>query len=107
MDCIYPKHLSHYVMRGKDQHGRLYLIVYYKGNLQTYFQRYSDSPELWSYGSYLGGYHKDYILKGCCNIASQPDSMAKINNVITELLKCNQINKTTIATTVPNLPGER
>jgi hypothetical protein len=93
LDNIYPEHLTHYVMRGKDQHGRLYLIVYYKDNIQTYFQRYSDNPELWSYGSYLGGSYKDYILKCNGNISKQPESMTSINNVITELLNSNQIKK--------------
>ena len=91
LDNIYPEHLSHYVMRGKDQHARLYLIVYYKGNIQTYFQRYTDNNELWSYGSYRGGLYEDYILKCSGNIARQPESITSINNIITELLNSNKI----------------
>jgi hypothetical protein len=93
LDHIYPEHLTHYVMRGKDQYDRLYLIVYYKDNIQTYFQRYPDNLELWSYGSYLGGSYKDYILKCSGNISKQPESMTSINNVITELLNSNKIKK--------------
>ena len=94
LDCIYPTHLTHHVMRGQDQYQRLYIVVYYKGNIQTYFQRYTDtSTSTWSYGEYLGGKKEDFVLPGCGNIAAQPDSMAKIKGVMTALLKSNEITE--------------
>jgi len=92
LDSIYPEHLTHYVMRGKDQFDRLYIIIYYKHNIQTFFQRYTGHPEgTWSYGMFEGGDSEDVIVPGCGNIAAQPESMAKIKEVITELLKSNEI----------------
>lgn len=92
LDNIYPKNLTHYVMRGKDHFQRLYIVVYYKNNIQTYFQRYTDSPNgIWSYGTYMGGNKDDLILKNSGNIALQNDSMKKIKKIIKELLENNKI----------------
>jgi hypothetical protein len=92
IDKIYPEHLTHYVTRGCDQYKRLYLIVYYKNNIQTYFQRYSDSANgIWSYGEYLGGNSKDFILCHCGEMTSKNDNMIKLREVIAELLKSNKI----------------
>ena len=93
IDSIYPEHLSHRVMRGKDHFNRLYIVVYYKGNIQTYFQRYTGQLSgIWSYGKYVWGNLADCVLQGCGNIAAQPDSMAKIKEVITELLDNNKLH---------------
>ena len=79
-------------MRGKDQFQRLYIVVYYKDNIQTYFQRYTNSPNgIWSYGTYMGGNKDDLILKNAGNIALQYDSMKKIKKIIKELLGNNKI----------------
>lgn len=92
LDNITPKDLKYYVSRGTDQYGRDYLVVYYKNNIQTYFQRNSDSPNgIWSFGEFVGGKQDDKILITCGNIAAQPDSIASIRNVIAELLPNNII----------------
>ena len=92
LDGIFPEHLTHYVMRGKDQYKRLYIVIYYKGNIQTYFQRYTGYPDgTWSYGRYLGGNSDDFVIQGCGNIAEQPDNIAKIKEVMIELLENNKI----------------
>jgi len=92
LDGIFPEHLTHYVMRGKDQFDRIYIIIYYKKNIQTFFQRYTGHREgTWSYGKFEGGKFEDMIVPGCGNIAAQPESMANIKEVMTELLKSNEI----------------
>ena len=93
LDSIYPDYLTHYVMRGIDQYNRKYIVVYHKNNIQTYFQRYSNSTFVWSFGTFQGGEYCDLILQGCCNIAKQPDSIKKIKNVIETKLKSNHIPK--------------
>lgn len=91
IDKIRPEHLTHYVMRGKDQYNRLYTVVYYKNNIQTYFQRYTDNDYIWSYGEHIGGNNEDKLVSCCGNISSMPDIMEKIKNVINELMINNQI----------------
>ena len=79
-------------MRGCDQYNRIYLIVYYKNNIQTYFQRYSDAPNgTWSYGEYMGGNSKDFILCHRGEITTKNDNMIKLRKVIAESLKSNKI----------------
>jgi len=94
IDGVKPDDLQYYVSRGTDQYNRDYLIVYYKGNIQTYFQRYTNSPNgTWSFGEFVGGNPDDRVLITCGNIAAQPESIEKIRNMITELLPNNTISR--------------
>lgn len=94
LDRIRPADLQYHVSRGTDQFRRKYLIVYYKGNIQTYFQRYTNSPNgTWSFGEFVGGNPDDRVLITCGNIAAQPESIEKIRNVIAELLPNNTISR--------------
>lgn len=90
IDQILPTHLTHHVMRGIDHFKRKYIVVYWNGNIQTFFQRYTDSEYCWSYGEFTIDQDKK-ILYCHGNIADQPESMATIKLVITDLLKSNYI----------------
>jgi|LakMenEpi03Aug12_release.lakeMendotaPanAssembly.Ray.scaffolds.fasta_scaffold1186826_2 hypothetical protein len=93
IDNIFPRDISHRVMRGIDHFNRKYIVVYYNENIQTYFQRYTGNENCWSYGEFtINHYNKILYCSG--NIATQLDSMATIKKVITELLKSNFIENT-------------
>jgi hypothetical protein len=102
IDNIFPTDLSHHVMRGIDHFTRKYIVVYYNGNIQTYFQRYSDSEYCWTYGEFIFNPTKKFLF--CTgNIAAQPNIMATIKTIITQLLKSNYIEKSSPKSSMENL----
>ena len=86
IDNIKPSDLTYPVMRGKDIYNRLYVVVHYKNNVQTYFQRYTNDDTLWTYGQYIGGKYKDCIVKECGNLLLQPHNMKSIKEIISLLI---------------------
>lgn len=89
IDQIKPHHLSHHIMKGKDHYNRLYIVVLFKGNVQTYFQRYTNDTSIWTYGEYIDREKTDSVrilTNRSGNIANQPDSVDTIKKVIAELI---------------------